>query len=99
MTLHYYLKGEKLFKVGDDANLVYVIYSGKVSRKVVIEIEKINKIPTRKFQKQIRILSKSYSHQIEFFKEDMVGVTELIDKAHCRKEQIGVEEDSILLGI
>lgn len=49
MTLHYYLKGEKLFKVGDDANLVYVIYSGKVSRKVVIEIEKINKIPTRKF--------------------------------------------------
>ena len=36
MTLHYYLKGEKLYKVGDDADFLYIIYTGKVSRKVVI---------------------------------------------------------------
>jgi signal-transduction protein with cAMP-binding, CBS, and nucleotidyltransferase domain len=36
MSLHYYLKGEKLYKVGDDANYLYIIFSGKVSRKVVI---------------------------------------------------------------
>ncbi len=68
MSLHYYLKGEKLYKVGNDANMLYVIFSGKVSRKVVIEIEKVNKIPTRKFEKEVRILSKSYAHQIQFIK-------------------------------
>lgn len=64
MSLHYYLKGEKLFRVGDEANILYVIFSGRASRRVVIEIEKINKIPTSKFEKEVRILSKSYSHQI-----------------------------------
>lgn len=49
MSLHYYLKGEKLFRVGDEANILYVIFSGRASRRVVIEIEKINKIPTSKF--------------------------------------------------
>lgn len=49
MSLHYYLKGEKLFRVGEEANILYVIYNGKASRRVVIEIEKINKIPTSKF--------------------------------------------------
>lgn len=36
MSLHYYLRGEKLYRVGDDADFLYVIFSGKVSRKVVI---------------------------------------------------------------
>ena len=99
MTLHYYLKGEKLYKVGDDADFLYIIYTGKVSRKVVIEIEKINRIPCSKFEKEVRILSKSYSHQIEFYKEEIVGVTEIIDNVHYRKEEIDVDEDTILLGI
>lgn len=51
MSLHYYLKGQKLYKVGDDANCLYVVFSGKVSRRVVIEIEKINKIPYKRFEK------------------------------------------------
>jgi hypothetical protein len=29
----------------------------------------------------------------------MVGVSELIDNNHYRKEEIGIDEDSILLGI
>lgn len=44
-------------------------------------------------------MSKSYSHQIIFEKEDMVGVTELIENNHYRKEEIDVDKDSILLGI
>ena len=45
MTLHYYLKGEKLYKIGDEATILFVVFSGQVSRKVIIELEKINKIP------------------------------------------------------
>jgi hypothetical protein len=45
MTLHYYLKEEKLYKIGDEARTLFIVYSGKVSRKVIIELEKVNKIP------------------------------------------------------
>jgi hypothetical protein len=69
------LKGENIYKIGDEAELLYIIYSGKASRKVVVEIEKINKIPYRRFEREVRILSKTYSHQIEFQSEEIVGVT------------------------
>jgi signal-transduction protein with cAMP-binding, CBS, and nucleotidyltransferase domain len=45
MTLHYYQKGEKLYKIGDEATTLFVVYSGQVSRRVIIELEKVNKIP------------------------------------------------------
>lgn len=45
MTLHYYLKGEKLYRVGDEANTLFIVFSGLVARNVIIELEKINKIP------------------------------------------------------
>jgi CRP-like cAMP-binding protein len=85
LSLHYYLKGEKLFKTGDEATVLFVVHTGHVSRKVVVEIEKINKIPTQKFERIVRILNKSYSHRIEFGKEDLIGVSELIDNASMRK--------------
>lgn len=36
MTLHYYLKGDYLYKIGDKAELFYIIFSGKASRQVVV---------------------------------------------------------------
>jgi len=36
MTLHYYLKGEKLYRIGDEARTLFIVYSGMVSRKVII---------------------------------------------------------------
>jgi len=36
MTLHYYLKGEKLYRIGDEARILFIVYSGMVSRKVII---------------------------------------------------------------
>ena len=47
----------------------------------------------------MRILTKEYEHKIEFNKEEILGVTEIIDKVHVRKEEIDVDEDTILLGI
>jgi CRP-like cAMP-binding protein len=38
MSLHYYLKGEKLYNIGDDASTIFVVFSGLVSRNVVIEL-------------------------------------------------------------
>lgn len=38
MALHFYLKGEKLYRVGEEANTLFVVYSGMVSRKVIIEL-------------------------------------------------------------
>jgi signal-transduction protein with cAMP-binding, CBS, and nucleotidyltransferase domain len=45
MTLHYYLKGEKLYRIGEEAHTLFVVYSGLVSRRVIIELEQVNKIP------------------------------------------------------
>lgn len=76
MTLHYYLKGEKLYRIGEEANTLFVVYSGLVSRKVIIELEQINKIPPyakkdkdgllhyEKYQRDVRILTKEYEHKI-----------------------------------
>lgn len=76
---------------------MFVVYSGLVSRKVIIELEQINKIPPyakkdkdgqlhyEKYQRDVRILTKEYEHKIEFHREDMLGVTEIIDKVSTRK--------------
>ena len=72
MTLHYYLKGEKLYRVGDEANTLFIVFTGLVARNVIIELEKINKIPPyarkdkdgnllyEKFEREVRILTKEY---------------------------------------
>lgn len=57
ISVHYYLKGETLFMPGQDADALFVVYSGKVARKVTIEIDKINKIPIQKFKKIVRMMS------------------------------------------
>jgi hypothetical protein len=87
MTLHYYLKGEKLYRVGEEANILFVVVSGLVSRKVIIELEQINKIPPyakkdsdgllhyEKYKRDVRILTKEYEHKIEFKRDDLLGVT------------------------
>jgi hypothetical protein len=36
MTLHYYLKGEALYKIGEKADILYIIFRGKASRQVVV---------------------------------------------------------------
>ena len=51
------------------------------------------------YKRDVRILTKEYEHKIEFKKEDMVGVTEIIENVGSRKEEIDVDEDTILLGI
>jgi hypothetical protein len=49
-----------LYHFGDDATQLYIVFKGKASRKVIVEVDKVNKIPMLKYSKIVKILSKSY---------------------------------------
>lgn len=52
--------------------------TGMAVRRVIVEIDKMNKIPLKKSSKIVKILSKSYEHKIEFITDDLIGITEII---------------------
>lgn len=74
LTLHFFVKGEYLYNPGDEAEYLFVIYSGTVARKIIVELDKTNKIPLQGFSKLVKVMSRSYEHRIQFQKEDLVGV-------------------------
>ena len=78
---------------------MYVLFSGKVVRKVIVEIDQTNKIPLEKFSKLVKVLSKSYEHKIEFAREDLVGVSEIVENLSHHTEEIKVEEDCAVLSM
>jgi signal-transduction protein with cAMP-binding, CBS, and nucleotidyltransferase domain len=64
LSIKFLNAGEYLYKFGDDARYLHIVYKGKASRKVIVELDKINKIPMLKYSKIIKIMSKSYEHKI-----------------------------------
>ena len=44
-------------------------------------------------------MSRSYEHKIQFNREDLVGVAEIIDNLNNRSEEIVTNEDATLLAI
>ncbi len=42
------------------ANHLFIVIKGKAIRRVIVEIDKMNKIPAMKSSKIVKILSKSY---------------------------------------
>ena len=64
ITLHFLTRGESLYLPGEEANDMFILYSGKVVRKVIVEIDQTNKIPLEKYSKLVKVLSKSYEHKI-----------------------------------
>ena len=36
LTLNFYVKGESLYLPGDEANYLYVVFSGSVARKIIV---------------------------------------------------------------
>ena len=68
-------------------------------RKVIVEIDQTNKIPLEKFSKLVKVLSKSYEHKIEFAREDLVGVSEIVENLSHHTEEIKVEEDCAVLSM
>jgi hypothetical protein len=60
LSIKFFTAGEYLYKFGDEARQIHIVYRGKASRKVIVELDKINKIPMLKYSKIIKILSKSY---------------------------------------
>ena len=78
---------------------MYVLFSGKVVRKVIVEIDQTNKIPLEKCSKLVKVLSKSYEHKIEFAREDLVGVSEIVENLSHHTEEIKVEEDCAVLSM
>lgn len=76
-----------------------MIYKGKASRKVIVELDKINRIPYTRQEREVRILSRAYSHKILFGESEVLGLAEMVNGIHQRKENIEIEEDSTLLAI
>lgn len=68
LTLHFFVKGENLYCPGDEASSLFVIFSGSVARKIIVELDKTNKIPLQGFSKLVKVLSRSYEHRIQFQK-------------------------------
>ena len=64
-----------------------------------MEVDETNKIPIRKFSKLVKVISKSYEHKIQFLSEDLVGVSEIIDKLTHHTDEIVIEEDCTVLVI
>ena len=60
------MKGELLYMPGDEANCLYVVESGSVARKIIVELDKTNKIPLQGISKLVKVLSRSYEHRIQF---------------------------------
>ena len=44
-------------------------------------------------------MSKSYEHRIEFQREDLVGISEILDSLQARSEVITISEDATILAI
>jgi hypothetical protein len=74
ISIKFFTAGEYLYKFGDEAKQIHIVDRGKASRKVIVELDRINKIPMLKYSKIIKILSQSYEQKIEFEAEDLIGI-------------------------
>jgi hypothetical protein len=99
LTLSFLMKGEFLCMSGDNTTDLYLIYSGSAVRKIIVEVDRTNKIPLQHFNKLVKVFSRSYEHRIKFEAKDLVGIADLIEGVTIRRESVVVEENAMVLAI
>ena len=66
LTCRFINAGEFIYKVGDRVDGIYIVFTGKALRKVIVELDETNRIPVSHSETLIKTFSKSYEFKINF---------------------------------
>jgi hypothetical protein len=73
ITCRFINAGEFIYRVGDRVDGIYLVFTGRAFRKVIVELDETNRIPVSHTESLVKTFSKSYEFKINFEVGEVFG--------------------------